>query len=423
MTDPCLLEEQEQKAAAPTGGTAAPAQQALPLAGGADGAGAPVAAAAARAAGPELRRPEAEARASAAEERAEPSEPMEADQAQEALEVAQTLLARYRLIEITAREADAGAAVAHTAPNPAVQSILDELANRLHQLHPADVAYVLEALPVEDRLVLWDLIKTAERDGDILVEVSDSVRETLIDSMDHDDLVAVAETLDADELADIAEDLPREVIEEVREGLSHEEREQLRAAMSYPDDAVGALMDFEMVEVREDVTLEVVLRYLRRLDDLPDLTDQVLPSAGGHLAALLAVRQDWQAALGLPPNVVRGCLPISGVFLFGADAGLSKRPRFLGEAEDAALDAAASPLAHLRSRGAAGVPPFLLAWGEKDFPHLISQAHAIVALLREKKADVTDIVLAGKSHLDAHLASAEPDQAWIGAALRFIETR
>lgn len=146
-------------------------------------------------------------------------------------------------------------------------------------------------------------------------------------------------------------------------------------------------------------------------------------SAGGHLAALLAVRQDWQAALGLPPNVVRGCLPISGVFLFGAAAGLSKRPRFLGEAEDAALDAAASPLAHLRSRGAAGVPPFLVAWGEKDFPHLISQAHAIVALLREKKADVTDIVLAGKSHLDAHLASAEPDQAWIGAALRFIETR
>ena len=146
-------------------------------------------------------------------------------------------------------------------------------------------------------------------------------------------------------------------------------------------------------------------------------------SAGGHLAALLAVRQDWQAALGLPPDVVRGCLPISGVYLFGADAGLSKRPRFLGEAEDAALDAAASPLAHLRSRAAHGVPPFLLAWGEKDFPHLIVQAHAMLALLREKKADVSDLVLAGKTHLEAHLASAEPDQPWIGAAVRFIETR
>ncbi len=234
----------------------------------------------------------------------EPSEPMEADQAQEALEEAQTLLARYRLIEITARASDAEAGVAHTEPNPAVQPILDELANRLHELHPADVAYVLEALPVDDRLVLWDLIKTAERGdantGDILVEVSDSVRETLIDSMDRDDLVAAAETLDADELADIAEDLPREVIEEVRQGLSHEVREQLRAAMSYPDDAVGALMDFEMVEVREDVTLEVVLRYLRRLDDLPDLTDQVF-----------VVDRD---------DVLQGALPINKLLVTDADA-------------------------------------------------------------------------------------------------------
>ncbi len=210
------------------------------------------------------------------ESRVEPkAEPMEADQAQEALEEAQGLLARYRLIEITAAESDAEAGIEHAAPNPAVQPILDELSRRLEELHPADIAYVLEGLPLDDRLVLWSLIKTAERDGDILVEVSDSVRETLIDSMDREDLVAAAETLDADELADIAEDLPREVIEEVREGLSQEEREQLRAAMSYPDDAVGALMDFEMVEVREDVTLEVVLRYLRRLDELPDLTDQV----------------------------------------------------------------------------------------------------------------------------------------------------
>ena len=93
--------------------------------------------------------------------------------------------------------------------------------------------------------------------------------------MDRASLVAAAETLDTDELADIAFDLPEEVIEEVRQGLTHEEREQLRAAMSYPDDAVGALMDFEMVTVREDVSLEVVLRYLRIFDELPDHTDQV----------------------------------------------------------------------------------------------------------------------------------------------------
>ena len=69
------------------------------------------------------------------------------------------------------------------------------------------------------------------------------------------------------EIADLAPDLPREVIQDVFRSLSIEEREQLRAAMSYAEDSVGALMDFDMVEIREDVTLEVVLRYLRRLEE------------------------------------------------------------------------------------------------------------------------------------------------------------
>ncbi len=145
---------------------------------------------------------------------------------------------------------------------------------RLDRLHPADIAYILEALPREERLAIWDLVR-AERDGEILVEVSDAVRETLIASMDRDELVAAAETLDTDDLAALAQDLPEEVVEEVSEGLSIEEREQLRAAMSYPEGSVGARMDFEMVTIRDDVSLEVVLRYLRRFDALPDHTDQV----------------------------------------------------------------------------------------------------------------------------------------------------
>jgi magnesium transporter len=93
--------------------------------------------------------------------------------------------------------------------------------------------------------------------------------------MDAHELVAAAEQLDADELADLAPDLPEDVMDDVFRALSVEEREQLRAAMSYPENAVGALMDFDLVTIREDVTLEVVLRYLRRLDELPDHTDQL----------------------------------------------------------------------------------------------------------------------------------------------------
>jgi magnesium transporter len=89
-----------------------------------------------------------------------------------------------------------------------------ELRARLDALHPADVAYILEALPLEERLAVWNLVK-ADRDGEILLEVSEAVRESLIASMDSAELVAAAETLEADELADIAADLPPAVMEDV----------------------------------------------------------------------------------------------------------------------------------------------------------------------------------------------------------------
>jgi magnesium transporter len=166
---------------------------------------------------------------------------------------------------------------------------LVEVRKQLEGLHPADVAYILEALPLAQRLIVWDLLQP-EREGEILLEVSDAVRETLIAHMDKRALVAATERLDTDEIADLAPDLPREVIQDVFRSLSPEEREQLRAAMSYPEDTVGAIMDFDMISIRDDVTVEVVLRYLRRLDEMPDHTDQLfVVDRGGRLEGLLPV--------------------------------------------------------------------------------------------------------------------------------------
>ena len=191
---------------------------------------------------------------------------------QEALEQVRALLQKHRIVENMVHKQD-------MPRHDLVESLvhkqnLAELQNKLDKLHPADVAYILEALPLEERLVIWDLVK-AERDGEILLEVSDSVRETLIENMDAHELVAAAEQLDTDEIADLVPDLPQDVVDDVLHSMSVEEREQLRAAMSYPEDSVGALMDFDMVSIRDDVSLEVVLRYLRRMDELPDHTDQV----------------------------------------------------------------------------------------------------------------------------------------------------
>jgi magnesium transporter len=187
----------------------------------------------------------------------------------------------------------------HRSPGPR-QELVETLVHRMHLvelqkhldgLHPADVAYILEALPLEQRLIVWDLVR-AEREGEILLEVSDAVRATLIEYMDGKELVAATEQLDTDEIADLAPDLPSEVMQDVFRSLSPEEREQLRAAMSYPEGTVGALMDFDMISIRGDVTVEVVLRYLRRLDEMPDHTDQLFVVDGsGHLKGLLPVNR------------------------------------------------------------------------------------------------------------------------------------
>lgn len=191
---------------------------------------------------------------------------------QENLQQVIALLNKHKLIEALVQKQD--------MPKQAlVETIvhrqnLVELQKKLDALHPADVAYILEALPLEERLDVWELVK-AERDGDILLEVSDAVRQTLIADMDSDELLAAAEQLDTDELADLAPDLPKDVLQDLLESLDASNRDRLQSALSYPEDAVGALMDFDIVTIREDISLEVALRYLRRIGSLPDHTDKL----------------------------------------------------------------------------------------------------------------------------------------------------
>jgi magnesium transporter len=191
---------------------------------------------------------------------------------QEHLEDVQRLLAKHRVVE-TFVERQAGPRHDLVVSLTHKQN-LAELQRKLDQLHPADVAYILEALPLDERLVVWELVK-AERDGEILLEVSDAVRETLIADMDTAELVAATESLDTDEIADLAPDLPEDVVQEVLESLDAQDRGRLQAALTYPEDTVGALMDFETISVREDLNLAAVLRYLRRLDEFPNDTDNL----------------------------------------------------------------------------------------------------------------------------------------------------
>ncbi|HEY0268286.1 MAG TPA: magnesium transporter, partial [Methyloradius sp.] len=162
---------------------------------------------------------------------------------QQSLQQVITLLNKHKLVENLVHKQDMPK---HQLVETLVhKQNLVELQKKLDALHPADVAYILEALPLEQRLDVWELVK-AERDGEILLEVSDAVRQTLIADMDSEELLAAAEQLDTDELADLAPDLPKDVLQDLLESLDIQNRERLQSALGYDEDDVGALMDFDI---------------------------------------------------------------------------------------------------------------------------------------------------------------------------------
>ncbi len=142
----------------------------------------------------------------------------------------------------------------------------------VNTLSPAEIGNLLESLPPGQRTVVWGLVD-AEDDGEVLLHVGDEVREGLIADMDPDEIVAAVEDLDIDDLADLVGDLPHTVIDEVLKSMDRENRDRLEQVLSYDEDTAGRLMNPDVVTVRADTTVDVVLRYLRLRGELPDHTD------------------------------------------------------------------------------------------------------------------------------------------------------
>jgi len=148
------------------------------------------------------------------------------------------------------------------------------LQEKFAQLHPADIAAILESLPLDQRQIAWEAIKTAH-EGQVLLEVSDAVRQTLISGMEVEELASVASQLNTDEIADIAADIPKRAMLKILRSLNSEERNELNAILAYPDNQIGALMDFGMITIRNDLNLKAVLTYIRKLGKLPSHTDKL----------------------------------------------------------------------------------------------------------------------------------------------------
>ena len=176
-------------------------------------------------------------------------------------ETADTHTTSSRRLEILTQALDSGAA--------------SQISTLLSNLHAAEIADLLESFPHGPREILWDLVNPDDH-GETLVHLNDEVRAGLIDEMNIDDLVAATEGLDADDLADLIQDLPGAVTQEILRSMDKQNRERLVSVLHYPEDTAGGLMNVDTVTVRADVTLDVVLRYLRLHIDIPDNTDSLI---------------------------------------------------------------------------------------------------------------------------------------------------
>lgn len=158
-----------------------------------------------------------------------------------------------------------------------VQNALEEgeptrVRTMMAMLHPADLARVLEGLEPDQRANVWAEVDP-EIMGEVLLELPEAVRAGLVALMDDRALVTAARHLDTDDIADFIPDLPDDVIAEILLALDKQDRQRLDAVLSYPEDTAGGLMNVDAITVRENITVEVVLRYLRRRDELPEHTN------------------------------------------------------------------------------------------------------------------------------------------------------
>ena len=154
------------------------------------------------------------------------------------------------------------------------QGTLRSAHRMVNALHPAEIALLIESLPPAQRELVWDMVDP-ELEGEVLVELNENIRSGLMEGMEDEELLAVAEGMELDDLAHLVADLPETVTLQLLRSLDQQDRERLSTVLSFPEDSAGGLMNMDTISLRPDVTVEVVLRYLRMRGEVPTKTDRL----------------------------------------------------------------------------------------------------------------------------------------------------
>lgn len=168
---------------------------------------------------------------------------------------------------------------------------IDQIADVMTDLEPAEIALLLESLPANERTKLWEQVP-AEVDGEVLLHVHDEVRGTLISEMEPGEIVAATARLDTADLAELFEDLPQQVAEDVLGSLDTLQRSRLEETLAFEEGSAGRLLRTDTIVIRPDVTLETVQRFLRWKEVVPENIDRLMVvDRTGRFSGVLSLSQ------------------------------------------------------------------------------------------------------------------------------------
>jgi magnesium transporter len=187
---------------------------------------------------------------------------------------------------------------------------LKRVGKLLQRTHPAKVAGLLEALPRNERRAVWSMVET-DRAGRVLTYLHEEICVALAADLEPGELAASVQHLPLDDLVDLIQNLPSALGAQLLVATTGQRRQQLDALLSYAEDTAGGLMNADTIEVRADVRVGTVLRYLRLLESLPPQTDMLMVvdrdgryEGGLNLSALLTAHTETRVADLMHTDVV-----------------------------------------------------------------------------------------------------------------------
>jgi len=253
-------------------------------------------------------------------------------------------------------------------------------------MEPGDAAHILESSPPRYRHVLWQLLEGSQ-EAEVLNELGEEIKLDFLQTMAPDQVVQLTVELDDDDVADILQQLPEAFTQQVLDAMDEQDRSRLERVMVYDEDTAGGLTNTDAITIRADVTLDVVLRYLRRHEEIPEMTD-----------ALIVVSRDDRYV---------GLLPLRTLLV--ADPGSSVRELMITSRKPIPTDMSDAEVARLFERN---------DW--VSAPVVDTEGHLVGRITID---DVVDVIREGGDHSLMSLAGLDEDDDTFAPAVKTARRR